>query len=268
MPGLYWSFTPEEAKPAARILIQHEDERGTKPILVAGQYGSGRTVYMGFNGTWRWRKIGHNAEFFKKFWDQTTKYLIEGRSTEGQRRGYVEVKDRYQLGEKVDIAVRELKDENFNLYSATRSEIQVTVQPEGGGQPATVTLRKGSEEDRDFHGSYTPRATGKHLVKVIMPEGAGTPPKIETNFSVIRPTIETNEVALNKPLLVDIATLSNGAYFDIDEIQKLPARIPPKTKESEYRSKPRLLWDTNRMLLLLVVLLTGEWALRKGFKLL
>jgi hypothetical protein len=267
MPGLYWSFTPEAAKPAARILIQHDDERERRPILVAGQYGSGRTVYMGFNGTWRWRKIGHNAEFFKKFWEQTTKYLIEGRSTASGRRGYIDVKETHELGQKVDIIARDLRDESFNLYSLTRSEIQVNILREKV-QVATVTLRRHAESDREFHGTFTPRQDGDYDIQVVMPEGVGKPPEIPGKFRVIAPTIETSDMALNKPLLVDIATVSNGAYFDIDEIQKLPARIPAKTKESEYRSKPRLLWDTNRMLILLMVLLTGEWALRKGFKLL
>lgn len=271
LPGIYWSFPSEGPKPAARVLIEHSDPTlrrlsGSRPLLVTGQYGSGRTVYLGFNGTWRWRKIGRNAEYFKRFWIQTTRYLIEGRSLEGRRRGYVEAdKARYQLGDKVTITARDLKDENFNLYDLP--EIQITLQS-GDGAKKTLTVQRVPNQEGVYQTTITPRGTGRHVVRVDLPSSTADPPKIETAFSVSLPTVETNEVSLNKPLLVDLASASGGAYFEIDEIAKLPEQVPLMTRESEYRSKPRLLWDTNRALLLLVILLSVEWAMRKGFKLL
>ncbi|MCA9269537.1 MAG: hypothetical protein KDA41_13745, partial [Planctomycetales bacterium] len=267
MPGFYWSFTPEREKPTARTLIEHEHPVfGTRPVLVTGQYGSGRTVYMGFNGTWRWRKMGHNAEYFKKFWIETTRYLIEGRSLEGRRRGYVEVdKARYQLGDDVTIAIRELKDENFNLYPQETMQVELRVD---NGQTSTLTLQKVPQQDGAYETNYRPTATGRHVLRVNVPAGAADAPVIETAFAVTLPTVETNEVALNKPLLVDIATASGGAYFEVDEIAQIPARIPPRIRETEIRQRPTQLWDTRLSLLLLVGLLTVEWAVRKGFKLL
>ena len=273
MPGIYWSFPSEGAKPAARVLIEHSAPEmrslsgsGSRPLLVAGQYGSGRTIYMGFNGTWRWRKVGHNAEYFKRFWIQTTRYLIEGRSLEGRRRGYVEAdKSRYQLGDKVEITVRDLKDENFTPYAL--EEITVIVTSEGE-QPVERVLKKVPNQDGVYQGKHTVKSTGRHVVQVQMPTSTGIPPTVQTAYDVTLPTVETNEVALNKPLLVELAKASGGGYYDIDEISKIPARIPEKIRHSEFPDKPRLLWDTNRLLLLLVALLSIEWAMRKGFKLL
>ena len=273
MPGIYWSFPSEGPKPASRVLIQHGDEliqnlsaSGNRPLLVTGQYGSGRSIYMGFNGTWRWRKVGHNAEYFKRFWIQTTRYLIEGRSLEGRRRGYVEVdKARYPLGDRVEITARDLKDENFNLYAL--KEIPVEIISEGE-KPKPLMLKAVPNQEGIYQSSFTVRSTGRHVVKVKMPAGTAEPPNVQTAFDVSLPTVETNEVALNKPLLVDLANASGGAYFEIGEISDLPAKIPPKVRHSEFQDKPRLLWDTNRLLLLLVALLSIEWAMRKGFKLL
>ena len=273
MPGIYWSFPSEGPKPASRVLIQHGDEivqglseSGNRPLLVTGQYGSGRTIYMGFNGTWRWRKVGHNAEYYKRLWIQTTRYLIEGRSLEGRRRGSVEVnKARYPLGDRVEITARDLKDENFNLY--VLKEIPVEIISDGE-KPRTMMLKAVPNQEGIYQSSFAVRSTGRHIVKVKMPQGTGEPPTVQTAFDVILPTVETNEVALNKPLLVELANASGGAYFEIDEIANLPSKIPPKIRHSEFQDKPRLLWDTNRLLLLLVALLSVEWAMRKGFKLL
>jgi uncharacterized membrane protein len=271
MPGIYWSFPSEGPKPAARVLIEHSDPTlrrlsGSRPLLVTGQYGSGRTIYLGFNGTWRWRKVGHNAEYFKRFWVQSTRYLIEGRSLEGRRRGFVEAdKARYQLGDPATLVARDLKDENFNLYELP--EMQAVIEPEGE-EPRTVTLQKVPNQQGVYQTTITPQTIGRHVVKLSMPASAGTPPKIETSFSVTLPTVETNEVALNKALLVDVANASGGAYFDIDEISKIPAKVPERIRENDIQKPPRMLWDTNRVLILLVLLLSLEWGMRKAFKLL
>jgi hypothetical protein len=271
LPGIYWSFPSEGPKPAARVLIEHSDPTlrrlsGSRPLLVTGQYGSGRTVYLGFNGTWRWRKVGHNAEFFKRFWVQSTRYLIEGRSLEGRRRGYVEAdKARYQLGDKVTIVARDLKDDNFNLYEV--NEMQAVIQADGE-DPKNIVLQKVPNQQGVYQTTITPQSTGRHSISVVVPASAGAPPKIETSFAVTLPTVETNEVALNRPLLVDIAEASGGKYFDIDQLGQVPAKVPERIRENEIQKPPRMLWDTSLVLGLLLVLLSVEWGMRKAFKLL
>ena len=84
LPGIFWSFPSKDAKPTAQVLVEHSDPtlrsvEGSRPLMVAGRYGSGHTLYLGFNGTWRWRKAGRQAEFFDKFWIQAIRYLVEGR---------------------------------------------------------------------------------------------------------------------------------------------------------------------------------------------
>ena len=65
-----------------------------------------------------------------------------------------------------------------------------------------------------------------------------------------------------------MAQLSGGKYFHIDEVKDLVKAIPNRIRTIENQSPPKPVWDTSRMLILLVVLLGFEWALRKRFKLL
>ena len=95
-----------------------------------------------------------------------------------------------------------------------------------------------------------------------------SPPTIETTFSVSLPSVESNDVWLDKPLLVELAETSGGRYFGIDQLDGLAAAIPDRRRHIDIASKPIPVWDTNRVLLLLVGLLTIEWALRKRSKLL
>ena len=252
------------------MLIEHSDPTlrklsGSRPLLVSGQYGSGRTVYMGFNGTWRWRKVGRNAEFFKQFWNQATQYLIKGRSLEGQRRGYIEAeKSRYQLGDQVMIVARELKDENFEFYEMD----EVTVRIEAAGQSNELQLQRVPERDGVYQAAYTTRSVGQHVVRLELPAGTvDQPPRIDTAFSVTQPTVETNEVALDKSLFGRSGGgLGRGLFRDRPDRRFAGADPRDHPRERTPQQAASAVGHRIGFLLLLVLLLTVEWAVPQGIQ--
>jgi hypothetical protein len=270
LPGIFWSFPSKDAKPTAQVLLEHSDPtlrsvEGSRPLLVAGRYGSGHTLYLGFNGTWRWRRAGRQAEFFDKFWIQAVRYLVEGRSLEGRRRGYVQTeRDRYEIGEKVTISARVL-DATFTPLAAQKVDAVVQV---GSDTPETVPLLPVANQPGHFEASLTARRTGPHKVRIGIPASEAESGVIESTYEVDLPRVETNQVWLNKPLLMDLATISGGKYFDVDQLDQLAAAVPDKSEVVEVRSRPDPLWDVRGMLIALVGLLGCEWFLRKRFKLL
>jgi hypothetical protein len=270
LPGIFWSFPSQDAKPTAQVLLEHSDPtlrsvEGSRPLLVAGRYGSGHTLYLGFNGTWRWRRAGRQAEFFDKFWIQAVRYLVEGRSLEGRRRGYVQTeRDRYEIGDKVTIAAR-LQDATFTPLTAPKVDAAVQI---GSDSPETVPLLPVANQPGNYEASLTARKTGLHKVRISIPASESEGGVIETTYNVDLPSVETGQVWLNKPLLMDLANISGGKYFDVDQLDKLAAAVPDKSEVVEVRSKPDPLWDVRGMLFGLVGLLGCEWFLRKRFKLL
>lgn len=270
LPGIFWSFPSMEPKPTAQVLVEHSDPtlrsvEGPRPLLVSGRYGAGQVLYLGFNGTWRWRKAGSQAEFFDKFWVQAVRYLVESRSLEGRRRGNVQTdNDQYEIGDKVTITAR-LQDASYQPLSAEKVEATLQVQ---GEPPAAVTLVPLSNQPGTFEGTVIPRKTGQHKVSLRIPGATSDEAGIETAFDVRLPTVETLQVWLNKPLLTDLAELSGGRYFEINEVAELAKAVPDKTETIEIRSQPDPLWDRWELLTFVVVLLGLEWAVRKRNKLL
>lgn len=270
LPGIFWSFPSKDARPTAQVLLEHSDPtlrsvEGSRPLLVAGRYGSGHTLYLGFNGTWRWRRAGRQAEFFDKFWIQSTRYLVEGRSLEGRRRGFVQTdRDRYEIGERITVTAR-LQDASYDPLVVPK--VDATLQA-GGESPETLPLLPVANQPGVYEATLTARKTGIHTVRVALPASEAEGGVIETPFSVELPSIETNQVWLDKPLLMDLARLSGGKYFDVNQLDQLAAAIPDKSQTVEARSKPDPLWDVQGMLIMLVGLLCCEWFLRKRFKLL
>ncbi len=269
LPGIFWSFPSQGPKPTAQVLLEHSDPtlrsvEGSRPLIVAGRYGSGHTLYLGMNGTWRWRRAGRQAEFFDKFWIQSVRFLVEGRSLEGRRRGYVQTdRDRYEVGEKINITAR-LQDPTYNPLDVPRVDATVQV---GSETPETVPLLPIANQKGAFQATLTARKTGINTVRINIPSGEAEGSLIEMPFTVELPSVETSQVWLDKPLLKDLAELSGGKYFDVSQLKELIAAIPDKSQVIEVRDKPDPLWDIRGMLFGLVALLGVEWFVRKQFKL-
>ncbi|MEK6249726.1 MAG: hypothetical protein N2C12_16200, partial [Planctomycetales bacterium] len=173
MPGFYWSFPAAEPKPAGRILIQRqEQDRASppRPLLVAGMYGSGRVVYMGFNGTWRWRRSPNNQHFYRGFWLRAVEFLVEGQSAASRGRGMLEVdRESYALGDTIRIYARRVRDDTYELLSD--EEITVTVQV-GEGEPEVVKLESKPNEAGNTAGEYSGVVTASKIgrYKVTLPQ--------------------------------------------------------------------------------------------------
>jgi hypothetical protein len=270
LPGIFWSFPSKDAKPTAQVLVEHGDPtlrsvEGSRPLMVAGRYGSGHTLYLGFSGTWRWRKAGRQAEFFDKFWIQAIRYLVEGRSLEGRRRGYLQTdRDRYEIGDRITVTAR-LQDAAYNPLVVPKVDATLAI---AGESSDTVPLLPVANQPGGYQATLTARRTGVHTVRIALPASDAEGGAIETPFTVELPSVETNQVWLNKPLLMDLASLSGGKYFDVNEFDELAAAVPDKTQTVEIRSQPQPVWDVRGMLVALVGLLCTEWLLRKRFKLL
>ncbi|MEM1069078.1 MAG: hypothetical protein AAGG48_24520 [Planctomycetota bacterium] len=271
LSGIYWSFPAQQAKPASRVLIEHTDPTlrgadGARPLLATGQYGSGRSVYIGFNGTWRWRQAGNNSEYYKRFWIQMVRYLIAGRTLEGKRRGTIEAdRFRYQLGDRVNLLAR-LKDASYRPLAL--EQVSATIQT-AGKDPVPFTLKPVPNQPGHYQSTLTARATGQHIVRVDVPNQlvSEKAPKIEASFSVSTPTVESNAVWLNKSLLSTLGQASGGGYFELNQLEQVIASIPDASRTIDVQGTPIPLWDTSRVLLILVGLLCIEWAVRKQFKL-
>ncbi len=273
-PGVYWSFPTKQAKPTTRVLLEHGNETlpdAPRPLLVSGRYGAGNTVYMGFNGTWRWRRIGRQAEYFDRFWIQATRFLVETRSLQGRRRGYVEPeRNKYEIGQKISVTAQ-LYDATYEPL--TLDQVEATLQV-GDADPSGLTFKPVAGQPGRYEATLSARQTGEHIVRIELAgsEGSEAVQLEPASFVVETPSAEIKQVWMDEALLKELATASGGKYYGVGEIDKLPDDISLKLEEVKIRSKPVLLWSLHRIpyifLGVLVLLLTSEWALRKWFKLL
>ena len=90
-PAVFWNELPAllganrllGAKVAPGVQILLESESGD-PLLVAGEYGSGRTTVIAFDSTWRWWRSGRN-EAHRRFWRQLVLWLLARENSANDR---------------------------------------------------------------------------------------------------------------------------------------------------------------------------------------
>ena len=278
MPGISWSFPTKDAKATARVLIERGDQvsaDGNQPLLVSGRYGAGSVLFFGFQGTWKWRPLGLQAQYFDRFWVQVVRFLVETRSLQGSRRGFLDrEKSEYELGQRVTLVARVL-DTQFRPSTEQSFDAIVTSED---GRDEKVELRLLPQQQGRYEGSFEARRPGNYQATIDLGPGsvAENPEEdlIEPiSFRIVTPTAETGAYWLNEPLMTEIAEKSGGAYIPFDQIEKLPDLLPTKITRAEFNSPPQPLWDASRFLrwfvfLLPALLLSAEWALRKYYKLL
>ncbi len=278
MPGISWSFPTKDAKATARVLIERGDQvsaDGNQPLLVSGRYGAGSVLFFGFQGTWKWRPLGLQAQYFDRFWVQVVRFLVETRSLQGSRRGFLDrEKSEYELGQRVTFVARIL-DTQFR--PSTEQSVDAIVTAEDG-RTEKVELRLLPQQQGRYEGSFEARRPGNYQATIDLGPGSDSEnPEEELiepiSFRIVTPTAETGAYWLNEPLMTEIAEKSGGAYIPLDQIERLPDMLPTKITRAEFNSPPQPLWDASRFLrwfvfLLPAVLLSAEWALRKYYKLL
>jgi len=268
LPGVYWSQAAVSAKPGATTLLEHGDPRlkvrdHRRPLLVAGRYGPGRVLYLGFDGSWRWRRAGE--EVFDRFWVRAVRYLLEGRLLGGRRRGRLATdRDVYAVGSRIAVTAR-LYDAAFEPLE--EPAVSAVVRPGPDAPPQETVLREVANQPGRYEGSVIAGRVGTMGIEVTLPGMGGAPPvRLTRQVTVEPPRVEFRDPRLNRALLADLAEHSGGRYYAIDETDRIADDLPDRRETVVVREPPRTLWDTWRLLVLLVGLLTVEWAVRKRYR--
>lgn len=264
---VYWHYPVLREKPVATVLMRHGNPRMRNSygghVLAAVQYaGTGRTGFLAFDGTWRWRKFG--PEWFERFWIQSIRYLAEGKLLGGKGRGALLVdKDRPSIGEAVVVSAR-LLNQRFEPVR----EDHVAGWYESEGDRREFTLSATPQRPGWFEGRFVPDRAGRYRIGLSQNAFDSEAP-LERDILVSRPNLEIVQPQLHRDRLLTLAERSfGGRYWEVDQVADLVRAIPDQHQTIQIRSRPVSLWDNGKMLAVLVVLLGVEWSLRKWNRLL
>ncbi len=268
LPGMYWHFPVTRAKPGATVLAVHGDPRmrnsfGRHVLLATQLYGPGRTAFLAFDSTYRWRYL--HEEYFDGFWAR----LIDrvGRSKVlGGRYPFILSTDKtsYRVGDRVTLRAEMVgnQDENSGI-----TELKGEVE-HSGEQAVPLELEQLPESPGVMEAGFVAESAGAYMIKVL-PSTAGElstelrPATLQ--FRVEPPHQEFDNPTLDKPLLDDMAAATGGRVFTLAEVSEVPAafQIKQVERQNEYRSE---LWDAPLLFGGVFTCLVLEWLLRKYYR--
>lgn len=267
--GVYWHYPVLREKSVATVLMRHSDPRMRNSygqhVLLATQFvGSGRSAFMAFDSTWRWRKEGE--EIFDGFWVQMIRYLVEGKLLGAKKRATILTEgDTFQLGSAIKVTARLL---NAHFEPLELDSVRTSYRIERRRQEFDLTRLL----DRPgwYEGRFTPDRTGAYEIALTLPATAGSEEiSVTHDVQVVRPNIEILDTRMNRAALVSLVERSpGGAYYEVDEMERLIDAIPDRHETTTIKSRPTQLWDRWWTLVALVGLLSVEWAVRKWVRLL
>ncbi|HET6880243.1 MAG TPA: VWA domain-containing protein [Pirellulales bacterium] len=261
LPPLYWLFAAPALKPAARIWAEHP-VRATNdgrhlPVIVMHYAGSGKVVMHATDETWRWRfRVGD--VYFARYWVQTIRYLSRSKLL-GKDRSAELTTDRreYRRGENVRLRVR-FFDERQS--PAEDDGVTIIVDREQS-QTQRLALQRHATNRGVFEGVLVRPPEGVYHVAVASPTLPGEAPAAD--FRVVAPPGERARLQTDVAALRRAASDTRGRSYDIATAGRLLRELPEGRQVKTDPLPPLPLWNHWLLMAAFLVLLVGEWCLRK-----
>ena len=247
------------AKPAATVLLQgREGENGlTRPLLISQRYGRGRVLALGAQDDWLWQMhadIAVDDSIHELLWRQMLRWLVN------------DVPDRVELvlteesGPGDAVSLRAIVRDSAYLRRNGASVTATVAGPNGAMQ--NVSFEWAVDRDGEYVASFVPAANGVQEVRVRAIVGADTAVSPPSYVRVAEPVDEYFGAERRETLLEELARETGGRAYSPQRAGDIPRDLNYST--SGATSVQRLdLWDAPLVLSLLLLLLGGEWILRR-----
>ena len=259
----YWFQPVSRARPGSQVLLRHPDEgnsHGRYPLLVAGYYPTGRTLFSAMDSTWMWR-YHYGDRFHERYWRSAIRWLALGRLKSGDRRYRIEVPQAsFDIGARVEVEARVL-DEDFQPSTRPTQESWWS-GPDG--RPSELVLAGDPERPGVFRGTLEPDRPGLYRAWIEV-DGERVS---STEFEVVLPSLENRDPAPDPGLMREVARLSGGRAVDLAHLADLWDEFPGGEERREpISSRLEDVWDRWATLIGALVVLSVEWVLRKRWEL-
>ena len=260
LPGFHWSAMVRKSRPGTEVLAVHSNfvtDWGKMPILAIRKVGSGKSLYLGSDSAWRWRR-GVEDKYHYRFWSQVVRWMAHGRylaEKEGIR--IIPDPENPREGERVFLRAIVLDENGFPLESGSVNGRGLHHQ----GRVETLTFSPDPDSPGVFLSSFLASEAGEVKLHI---EAKGANREIESVLQ-IGPSVreKLGQPVVSEPLS-QLGKLSQGKALShtrwkelTDSLALAPA---PKPTIKIDRLRTQLSWGG-----IILVLLAIYWTGRKLF---
>ena len=267
LPGHLW-FLQGNLKPGATVLAYGvspfnaplDDERDG--VIIHRQYGSGQVIWIGIDSTWRWRyRVGDR--YHHRFWGQLARWAARNKASAGNE--FVKFslsKTDIDTGE-ITTATARWTEEYLKQFPDVKSTVEIYNASDPENVVATFALQAQKNQPQIQEANLPALPPGEYQLKLKPSTELTGDKEIVTPLFVHEiKTIELGNLASNPQLLSEMAESSGGKLLTPGTIDQLLELIPNLNEEISNQDEVSL-WDHWLILVLIMAVLTVEWALRK-----
>jgi uncharacterized membrane protein len=258
LPGFQWYAAVVRAKAAAEILCVHKsatNEFGRIPLLVTRTYGTGKVLFMGTDGAWRWRK-GVEDKYHYRFWGQVVRWMAYQRN---MAKGKT-VRLYFQPDQP---AVRSTLTLHANVMTSGGEPVEdddVTAKiTSPSGKVDSVRLTHEGDEWGLFSGQFTPVEAGQHKISL---GGKRSGASLDSTFFVQGAAIELVGHPARPEVLEEIARVTGGKVIEPGDVAGV-LRTLATQEEPPIESRRLQLWSSPWLASFVVGLMSVFWVCRK-----
>ena len=259
LPGFQWYAPVLRAKAGADVLCVHKDasnEHGRLPLLVTRTYGSGKVLFMGTDGAWRWRK-GVEDKYHYRFWGQVVRWMAYQRNmAKGETMRLYYAPDQPRMNQTLALHANVMDRGGEPLR---RGEVSARVVAPSG-KSEVVRLLSDGDEWGVFAGQYRVQEPGKHQMTLTCKATGAT---LEASFFAQGVAAEQIGRPSRPEVLEELARVTRGQVVkssDPAALVKSLAALPDA--EPAVRRVP--LWSQPVLAVGLILLMGAFWVGRKA----
>lgn len=268
---LRWAqrLSRDRLKPAVEVLAQaHPAEgEGTQPptpLVVTMRYGAGRVIYIATDELWRYR-YGKGEQLVERFYLQLVRLLGRESVSRSGRPAVMQITPaRAEVGQAVRVSV-ELVDQSLaesaspTLMARLRRSAGVATDP---AAQTDLTLRLDVADGRKTYvGTWAPAQPGQYQAVAIGSLLDGK--DVTAEAEVFAPTDELRRPESDHANLALLAEQTGGRVLDGRGLAQLNDILPRREVRIVTPGREQTLWDRPLWLVVIVLLLGGEWVLRR-----
>jgi hypothetical protein len=226
------------------------------PFLITENYGAGRTALLASAGTWRWQmNLPAGDTMHAAFWQQLIRWLVI--DSAGRVAASVPNQVLFDNG-RVTLSA-EVRSKDYQPVSDARVEAH-TIGP--GGVSASIDMTPVPDAPGSFQAEWTAAKPGSYLTEVTARRGAELIGRDVLTFQRMDGVAESFHTNQNRDLLDRLASQTGGRYWRPQDVSTLPDEIA--FSEAGITTRDNLeLWNMPAVFLLLLLIRSSEWLLRR-----
>ena len=258
LPGFFWSAMVKKSKPGSQVLATHSNfssEWGKMPLLVLRHYQSGKSLFLGTDSAWRWRR-GVEDKYHYRFWSQVVRWMArERQQANNQGLRLITYPEKPYVGDQVHLHCIASDLAGFPL-ELSHVDAKIT-HPDGVTENIQLTAIK--ESNGIYTGKLDARKSGDFTI--IVSENLNDRKLMHTLPVQLDTTEKKGRPVRTKPLSA-LAKLTGGSTESYREWEKLIPRIKavidPQSTLKVDRLRTNLFWNCFLFGLLIIY-----WSWRK-----